>query len=207
MPVQVKICGLKNQDAVDCAVDAGADYLGFVFYPKSPRNLSVQQSAQLCRHVPRHVKTVAVTVDADNALLDEICQTMQPDYVQLHGKESPERMVELEDRYGKIRCEQSKMLLIKAIPVGAHMEWDSIDRFNTEHVQMLLFDAKAREGELPGGRGATIDWKLFERKAFEDLWRETPWILSGGLNVDNVGEALSQTGARIVDVSSGVESS
>ncbi|MEP2828773.1 phosphoribosylanthranilate isomerase [Parvibaculum sp.] len=194
MSVRVKICGLSTPETVEAAVKAGADYLGFAFIPKSSRNISTGQARILAQGVPSSVLKVALTVDADEQTLDEIVEALKPDILQLHGAETPERLMELKARYG--------LPLMKAIgiaepedPLKAAIYRDSAD--------LLLFDAKppkSMAGALPGGNGLVFDWSLIAGHR-----PETPWMLSGGLNAENVAEAIRITGAQAVDVSSGVE--
>ena len=188
MPVQVKICGLKTIEAVSAAVTAGAAFLGFVFYIKSPRNITAKNAAQLCAGVPAQVKKVAVTVDADMVLLDEIIRVMRPDYIQLHGKESPQRLRDIKKQYAKIK-------IIKALPVSKTEDLLAADAY-ANCADMLLFDSST------AGSGHPFDWNLLK-----DFYSPLPWFLSGGLTPENVASAIAQTHAAYVDVSSGVESS
>lgn len=186
---RVKICGLRDADAVRAAIDAGADFLGFVFYPKSPRNISPGDAAKLKALVPAQVKTVAVTVDADDALLDSIIDHLSPDYIQLHGGETPDRARAIRGKYG--------VGIIKAIAVQSAEDITGAKAYEG-CADMLLFDAKP--ATLPGGNGIAFDWALLADAKFS-----IPWILSGGLTPQNVHNAIAQTGASLVDVSSGVE--
>lgn len=195
MTVQVKICGLSTPETVDASVAAGADYLGFNFISRSPRFVSFEAAAALAARVPSSVLKVALSMDADDAVFDSMVKAIQPDILQLHGAEPPERLLALKARYG--------ITLMKAIgiaepddPLKADIYRDSAD--------LLLFDAKppkSMAGALPGGNGLIFDWSLIAGHR-----PETPWMLSGGLNADNVAEAIRITGAEAVDVSSGVES-
>ncbi|ABS61767.1 Phosphoribosylanthranilate isomerase [Parvibaculum lavamentivorans DS-1] len=194
MSVQVKICGLSTPETIEASVSAGADYLGFVFFSRSPRHLSYELAARLSGYVPASVPKVALTVDADDAMLDAVVEALRPDILQLHGDETPQRLVEIKARYG--------LTLMKAIcvaqpedPLTAAIYRDSAD--------LLLFDAKppkSMAGALPGGNGLVFDWSLIAGHR-----PETPWMLSGGLNAENVAEAVRITGAEAVDVSSGIE--
>ena len=195
MSMRVKICGLSEPDTLKAAIESGADYAGFVFFEKSPRNISPEQAAALSALVPSHVMKVALTVDADEALIDAIVAALKPDMLQLHGAETPERLKALKSRYG--------LPLMKAIaiaspedPARAGIYQDSAD--------LLLFDAKppkSMPGALPGGNGLAFDWSLIQGQR-----PPLPWMLSGGLTPQNVAEAIRMTGAEAVDVSSGVES-
>ena len=194
MTTAVKICGLKTADAVAAAIDAGADYLGFVFYPPSPRSLSIEEAARLANTYRGKAEIVALTVDADDALIDEINQTLAPDIFQLHGSESPDRVAEIKKHTGK--------RVMKALRVATPEDVAAASHY-TEAADLILFDAKPKKGEglgLPGGNGIPFDWQLLHGL---DLAR--PYMLSGGLTSENVAEAIRLTGAPIVDVSSGVE--
>lgn len=194
MSIRVKICGLSTPETVETAVAAGADYLGFTFIPRSPRFISHERAASLAALVPSSVAKVALTVDADDAALDAAVEALDPDILQLHGAETPGRLRELKARYG--------ITLMKAIgiaepddPLKAAIYRDSAD--------LLLFDAKppkSMAGALPGGNGLVFDWSLIAGHR-----PEMSWMLSGGLNAENVAEAIRITGAEAVDVSSGVE--
>ncbi|WP_300516855.1 phosphoribosylanthranilate isomerase [Aliiroseovarius sp.] len=191
--VSVKICGLTRPDHVAAAAGAGARYVGFVFFAKSPRHVTVEQAAALALDVPMGVAKVALTVDADDATLDEITAKVPFDMLQLHGRESPERVAEVKARYG--------LPVMKAVGVAEPADVAAIDTYAAVADQVLV-DAKAPKGAvLPGGNGLAFDWTLVARK----YW-PCPWMLAGGLTPDNVAEAIRRTGARQVDVSSGVES-
>ncbi|KAB7742701.1 phosphoribosylanthranilate isomerase [Parvibaculum sedimenti] len=192
--VRVKICGLSTPETVKAAVEAGADYLGFVFFAKSPRNIPTLYAAELAELVPPHVLKVALTVDADDATLDRIVAALKPDMLQLHGSESPERLVELKSRFG--------LTLMKAIAVSEPEDLTGSDIYR-DTADLLLFDAKppkSMQSALPGGNGLVFDWSLIAGHR-----PEMPWMLSGGLTAENVGEAIRISGAEAVDVSSGVE--
>jgi phosphoribosylanthranilate isomerase len=192
MSVKVKICGLKTEDAVASAVLSGADYLGFVFFANSPRNVTVEQAKNLMKIIPDDIKVVAVTVDAKNEDLDIIFANFKPDYIQCHGSESVERLIELKERYG--------FAIIKAIAVSS--QDDIVKGMEYENIaDMLLFDSKDPESILPGGNGLSFDWTLLKSLSFTKNW-----FLSGGLTIQNINDAISITGARQVDVSSSIES-
>lgn len=194
MPVKVKICGIKTSEALQAALDARADFIGFVFYPPSPRSLSPEAAAELAKLARGCAMTVALVVDADDALLDRIVTTVDPDMLQLHGSETPERVAEIARRWGKP--------VIKAIKVETAA--DAARAFDYSGLaQLILFDAKAPKdlaGALPGGNGLAFDWRLLD-----GVKDRVPFLLSGGLTPDNVADAIKATGAAIVDVSSGVE--
>ncbi|MBY6082356.1 phosphoribosylanthranilate isomerase [Ruegeria arenilitoris] len=192
--ISVKICGLTAPEHVRAAVEAGARYIGFNFFPKSPRYAPIAQAAALASDVPVGVAKVALAVNFTDAQLDEIVAGVPLDMLQLHGAESPERVAEVKSRYG--------LPVIKAIGVAEAEDLAAIDLYS-DVADQLLVDAKPpKNSELPGGNGLPFDWRLLAGRKY---WR-TPWMLSGGLNPDNVAEAIRMTGARQVDVASGVES-
>ena len=189
----IKICGLTTPETLDAALDAGADFVGAVVFPKSPRHIAPDRAARLFERARGRAKIVAVTVDADDALLDEIARTLKPDFIQLHGAETP------------VRAERARAVtgagMIKALPIRRGDDFAAADEWDY-HADHLMFDAKPPEGAvLPGGVGHRFDWTLLGDRVFRH-----PWVLAGGLDPDNVGEALRITGAPMVDVSSGVES-
>ena len=192
--VSAKICGVKTPADVAAAAQSGARYVGFVFFPKSPRCLTVEQAAALAAEVPLGVAKVALTVNATDAELDEITGAVPLDMLQLHGKESPERVAEVKARYG--------LPVMKAIGIADAEDLPQIDLYS-EVADQLLIDAKPpKNADLPGGNGLAFDWRLLAGRKY---WQK-PWMLAGGLTPDNVAEAIRMTGARQVDVSSGVES-
>lgn len=190
--IKVKICGLVEPRHVTAAVAAGAGYLGFVFFEKSPRNVSIAQARDLAVEVPIGVAKVALTVNADNAQLDAICDAVPLDMLQLHGSESVERVAEVRARYG--------LPVMKALGVAGVDDLAALDAYGLVADQLLI-DAKPPKGAaLPGGNGLAFDWRLIANRRWF-----SPWMLAGGLTPDNVAEALRLTGANQVDVSSGVE--
>jgi phosphoribosylanthranilate isomerase len=192
MSLIVKICGLSTPEALDVALDAGADMVGFVFFPPSPRHVAFAAARALGRRVRGRAQKVALSVDADDALLDAAVEALEPDLLQLHGKETPARLVALRARFG--------LPVMKAIPVETKSDLAAVATYKAS-ADRLLFDARApREATRPGGLGKAFDWRLLE-----NLDPGLPFMLSGGLDADNVGEALRITGAPGVDVSSGVE--
>ncbi|MGC1486600.1 MAG: phosphoribosylanthranilate isomerase [Albidovulum sp.] len=193
MDIRVKICGLKEPAHVAAAAAAGAQYLGFNFFPKSPRYVDLGAAAALALTVPEGVAKVALTVDADNAALDALTAAVALDMLQLHGHESPERVREVKARYG--------LPVMKVVGVAGPEDLAALDLYG-QVADQLLIDAKPPKGAvLPGGNGVSFDWTLITRK----YW-PCPWMLAGGLTAQNVGEAIRLTGARQVDVASGVES-
>jgi phosphoribosylanthranilate isomerase len=192
MSLIVKICGLSTPEALDVALDAGADMVGFVFFPPSPRNVSFATARALGARVKGRAKKVALTVDADDAAFDAVIEALQPDMLQLHGKEPPARVVALRKRYG--------LPVMKAIAVETRNGLAGIAAY-AKIADRLLFDARApREATRPGGLGKSFDWHLLE-----DIDPGVAFMLSGGLDAGNVGEASRITRAPGVDVSSGVE--
>lgn len=189
----VKICGLRDNANIRAAAQAGARYVGFVFFPKSPRHIEIQDAASLAASVPMGVCKVALTVNADDAMLDALTQAVPLDMLQLHGSESPERVAQVKARYG--------LPVMKAVGVADRTDLAQLDLY-AGVADQLLVDAKPPKGaDLPGGNGLAFDWQLLAGR----VWR-SPWMLAGGLTPDNVAEAIKRTGARQVDVSSGVES-
>tara|TARA_R110002020_G_scaffold47752_21_gene136191 strand:- start:482 stop:1162 length:681 start_codon:yes stop_codon:yes gene_type:complete len=194
MTATIKICGLSTPDAVDRAADLNADMVGFIFFPKSPRHVAVDTAAILgVRARERGLETVAVSVDMDDAGLEEIVSHVKPDWLQLHGEESPERVRELKNRFG--------LPVMKAFAIREATDLERIAPY-MGIADRFLFDAKPPKGsDLPGGNGVSFDWRLLAR-----LDEGLDYMLSGGLTKDNVGEALTISGAPGIDVSSGVES-
>lgn len=190
---QVKICGLSQPEHVDAAIRAGAGFLGFVFFPKSPRNVSAETAAALAAEVPPGIARVGLFVNPDDALLDRVLSLVPLDILQLHGAETPERVSQIRARTG--------LPVMKAVGVSTPADLDALWDYGLV-ADMLLVDAKPPpDAVLPGGNGLAFDWRLLVGRK----WLK-PWVLAGGLNPDNVAEAVHLTGARIVDVSSGVES-
>ena len=192
MSLIVKICGLKSPEALDVALDAGADMVGFVFFPPSPRHLSYDAARPLGQRVRSRARKVALTVDADDATFDALVEALRPDLLQLHGKETPARVDALKRRFG--------LPVMKAIPVETVADLAAMTSY-AGIADRLLFDARApREATRPGGLGRPFDWHLLE-----NLDPGLPFMVSGGLDAGNVAEALRITRAPGVDVSSGVE--
>jgi phosphoribosylanthranilate isomerase len=191
--VRVKYCGLTTQEAVQEACALGAGWVGCVFYPPSPRHITPEDAGRITQQVPATIGKVAVTVDADDALLDTIVAAYHPEFVQCHGNETPARIAAIRARCG--------VRVIKALPVRGHEDIAAAEAFH-EEVAYLLWDAKPDAGDiLPGGNGRTFPWELLARYR-----GQTPWFLAGGLTPANIRDALQHTGAVCVDVSSGIES-
>ncbi len=192
MSIIVKICGLRTADALNAALEGGADMVGVVFFAASPRHVDLATAQRLSQLVRGHVRKVALTVDADDAELAGIIDALRPDLLQLHGHESPARLRAIKARFG--------LPVMKAIAVESRQDLEAIEPYAAV-ADRLLFDARApRDATRPGGLGRPFDWRLLERVDVE-----LPFMLSGGLDASNVAEALRITRAPGVDVSSGVE--
>ena len=191
----VKICGLSTPETLQAAIEAGVDYVGFVFFERSPRYVSVETAAHLRALMPPAIIPVALLVDAQDAFIDTMIEKVQPGLLQLHGHETPERVAAIKTRTG---LPVMKVLSIAtADDVAATALYENV-------ADLLMFDAKppkSMPNALPGGNALSFDWSLIA-----DISLSVPWMLSGGLNPDNVAEAIIRTGAPMVDVSSGVES-
>jgi phosphoribosylanthranilate isomerase len=191
MSLIVKICGLSTRETLDVALDAGADMVGFVFFPPSPRHLNLETARDLGRHAKRAAK-VALTVDADDATLANIVETLQPDMLQLHGSETVARLRDIKQKFG--------LPVMKALAVETPADLASLPGYAAV-ADRILFDARApKEATRPGGLGAVFDWHVLEK-----LDLTLPFMVSGGLHAGNVAEAVRVTRAGGVDVSSGVE--
>ncbi|WP_282129671.1 phosphoribosylanthranilate isomerase [Roseobacter litoralis] len=192
--VSVKICGLSSAADVAAAAKSGVAYVGFVFFAKSPRNVSFEQARALAVDTPTGVAKVALTVNADDAFLDALTAQVPLDMLQLHGGETPERVSQVKTRYG--------LPVMKALGVSDASDLPAIDQYSAVADQLLI-DAKPPKGaDLPGGNGLAFDWQLLADRKY---WTR-PWMLAGGLTAENVADAVRLTRARQVDVSSGVES-
>ncbi len=193
MPLDIKICGLSTPETVAAALDGGASHIGFIFFPKSPRNVTPELAGKLRQAADGRAKAVAVTVDASDEFLREIVETMRPDMLQLHGKETPERVAKVKIMFG--------LPVIKALSISTADDLAAIASYRGVADKMLL-DAKAPKGsELPGGNGVTFDWTLLQR-----LEPGLDYMLSGGLNAGNVADAIRIARPPGLDISSGVES-
>ena len=194
MTVEVKICGLDRPETVDGAVDAGAEMLGFVFYPPSPRNLTASAASRLTNRVPAGVKRVGLFVDPTDEMITTVLNQNVLDLIQLHGNEPPERVTEIKGI--------TSLKVIKALKITDIRDLKYVSVYQGV-AEWLMFDAlapKDMKGALPGGNALSFDWNILARANIP-----TPWILAGGLNLENVKEAMSTSGAKVVDVSSGVE--
>lgn len=191
MALIVKICGVNAAEPADAAVRAGADFVGLVFHPKSPRHLGFEAARALADRLRGRVRLVALVADADDAWLAAAVEAVRPDFLQLHGRETVERAAAIKGRFG--------VGLIKAFPIAGAEDFAPVATF-ADTADMFLFDAKAPEGLRPGGHGVAFDWPLLQGRRFA-----RPWLLAGGLSPENVGRAVISSGAPGVDVSSGVE--
>jgi phosphoribosylanthranilate isomerase len=192
MTLLVKICGLSTSDTLDAALDGGADLVGFVFFPASPRHIGFDTARALGTQVRDRAGKVALSVDADDATLAAIVEALHPDLLQLHGSETRERVAQLKQRFG--------LPVMKAIAIAEPCDFAVVTGYAAV-ADRLLFDARPpRDATRPGGLGRPFDWRLLER-----IETRTPFMLSGGLDAGNVAEALAITRAAGVDVSSGVE--
>ena len=191
--IRVKICGITDSADIPAAILAGARYVGFVFFPPSPRNLSLTEAAVMARSVPEGICKVALTVDADDALLDRLLDAVPLDMLQLHGRESPQRVAAVQERFG--------LPVMKAVGVAGESDLPALDDYARVADQILVDAKPPKDADLPGGNGLAFDWRLIAGRRWP-----VPWMLAGGLTPDNVAEAVRVTGARQVDVSSGVES-
>ena len=191
--IRVKICGLRTQADVAAVAKAGAAYAGFVFFPKSPRHLTIPDAKALALAVPVGLAKVALIVNADDAAIEAILADVPIDILQLHGAETPERVAQVRDRF--------RLPVMKAVGLSGEADLAAIMDYSLVADQLLV-DAKPGSGtDLPGGNGLAFDWRLLVGRK----WLR-PWMLAGGLGPHNVAEAIRLTGARQVDVSSGVES-
>jgi phosphoribosylanthranilate isomerase len=194
MALSIKICGLRTEEALDTAVESGADMVGFVFFGPSPRNLSLLDARLLGERVKGRAQKVALTVNAGSKELQDIIDALKPDLLQLHGTETPEQVALVRSKFG--------LPVMKALPIATRADLSPM-RLYAKVADRLIFDARApKEATRPGGLGTPFDWTLLK-----GIDAGVPYMLSGGLTVDNVAEAIRITGAPGVDVSSGVESS
>lgn len=193
MTVAAKICGLSEPESLRAAVAGGARYVGFVFYPRSPRAIAPPMAAEMARLLPTGVRSVGLFVDPDDEFLEHVTGQVPLDLIQLHGAETPRRIAEIKARYA--------LPVMKAVKIGGPEDLTAALEA-AEVADRLLFDAKppAKVSALPGGNGIAFDWTILAGRSWP-----RPWMLSGGLTVDNVAEAVRVTGATEVDVSSGVE--
>ena len=191
--IKVKICGLTDPADIPAAILAGASYVGFVFFPKSPRHLVLEDAAFMAAAVPVGIMKVALTVDADDAMLDALTEQVPLDMLQLHGSETPERVADVKARYG--------LPVMKAVGIADADDLPQLDAFGRVADQLLVDAKPPRGADRPGGNALAFDWSLIAGRSWP-----VPWMLAGGLTPDNAAQAVRLTGARQLDVSSGVES-
>lgn len=191
--IKVKICGLTRPEHVHWVAEAGAAYAGFVFFPKSPRNLSLAAAREIAIQAPPGLAKVGLVVDADDAALDALMAQVPLDMLQLHGHETPARVADVRARYG--------LPVMKAVGIAGAGDLALLDDYAAVADQLLVDAKPPRDAVLPGGNGLSFDWRLLAGRKY---WTR-PWMLAGGLTPDNVAEAVRLTGARQLDVSSGVE--
>ncbi|SEW37668.1 phosphoribosylanthranilate isomerase [Cognatiyoonia koreensis] len=192
--VRVKICGLRTIEDVNAAARAGANYIGLNFFPKSPRFVSFADARDLAIETPVGIAKVALVVNADDATLDSLTAQVPVDILQLHGSETPDRVAEIRTRYG--------LPVMKVLGISTAADLDAIDTYSTVADQIMVDAKPPKDAVLPGGNGVAFDWTLLANRKY---WT-TPWMLAGGLTPDNVADAIRLTGAKQVDVASGVES-
>lgn len=187
----IKICGIRDEETALFAVEAGADFIGFVHYPNSPRHVSIQRAAFLSSVLPRQAQSVLLLVDPDDVLLDDVKNANSFDLIQLHGHETPERTSQIRSYLNRP--------IIKAIRVGSFDDLTQVKIYEAI-ADWVLFDSKPQKPSLPGGTGETFDWSILE-----GIKSNIPWMLSGGLNQENVSNAVSSLKPYGIDVSSGIE--
>ncbi len=190
--LEIKICGLSTNESIDAVIADGASHMGLIFFEKSPRHVSLEQAQSLSEHAGERISKVAVTVNAQDDYLDNIVSVTKPDMLQLHGHESADRIQELKLRFG--------LPVMKAFAISEVSDFEKVKPY-IGIADRFLFDAKPPEGsDLPGGNGVAFDWEIMDA-----LPKDVPYMLSGGLDASNICEALKRSGAKAVDVSSGVE--
>lgn len=193
MTVAVKICGITSTEAIETAVSAGAAYGGLVFHPHSPRNLNLEQARSLAGQMRGRIKIVTLIVDRDDSGIEALVDGVHPDFLQLHGGESARRTAYIRGKF--------RVPVIKVLPVAELSDLAAAAEYE-DAADMLMFDARPPQGaQRPGGHGAAFDWKILNGRNFN-----RPWFLAGGLSPENVARAIALSGAKLVDVSSGVES-
>lgn len=192
MDIRTKICGIKTPDIASFAVDSGAEFIGLIFFEKSPRNISFEQAKLVASSVKNKASIITVLVNPDDEFIADLLSHFTPDYIQLHGSETPERVKEIKDKFG--------IKLIKAISVNDKGDIEKAKKYEAL-VEFTLFDAKPpKNSDLPGGNAVSFDWDILK-----NINLKTPWFLSGGLHSGNIEEAITTSKAKFIDVSSGVE--
>ncbi len=192
--MNIKICGIKKLENAQAVIDAGADHIGFIFFERSPRNITPEDAGKIADEIRGKIKIAAVVVNASDECLAEIIKYLKPDYIQLHGAETADRARAIKNKF--------KTKIIKAISVEKKEDLKKAEEYK-DIADYIMFDAKPpKNSQLPGGNAVSFDWNIL--KGFSPDYK---WILSGGLNAENIRQALEITGAEFVDVSSGVEKS
>ena len=191
-PVRVKICGITSQQLMRDVGNAGAQYAGLVFFEKSPRNLSLDKARSIALEAPTGLAKVALVVNPSDRFLDSLTTTVPLDMIQLHGSETPQRVSEIKQKTG--------LPVMKAIGVAEQDDLKKLDVYATVADQLMVDAKPAKDAILPGGNGSAFDWSLLQGRRWTG-----PWMLAGGLNPENVAQAIAITGAQQIDVSSGVE--
>ena len=191
-PVRVKICGVTSQQLMRDVGNAGAQYAGLVFFEKSPRNLSLDKARSIALEAPTGLAKVALLVNPSDRFLDSLTTTVPLDMIQLHGSETPQRVSEIKQKTG--------LPVMKAIGVAEKNDLKKLDVYATVADQLMVDAKPAKDAILPGGNGYAFDWSLLQGRRWTG-----PWMLAGGLNPENVAQAIAITGAQQIDVSSGVE--
>jgi len=186
--MKIKLCGFSEEESLKTAINCGCDFIGFVFYDKSERNISIRKAKEISKIIPTTIAKVAVVVSPNQGFLSEIVDEFKPDYVQFHGQESVEYLEKFKQNFPEIK-------IIKALAIKEKQDLDDVKNFE-EIADLFLFD------NISGGSGKVFDWNLLK-----NLNTNKEWFLSGGINVSNVKEAVKKTGAKMIDVSSGIESS
>ncbi len=190
--MKVKICGLRSRAEMQAAADAGADYVGLVFFPRSPRHVSLADAQWIAGGIPKGLTRVALVVDANDEMLAALLNAVPIDILQLHGQETPERVASVRATFGKP--------VMKAVGLATEADLPVLKRYAAVSDRLLIDARPPADADLPGGNGVAFDWRLLQGKRLQ-----VPWMLAGGLTPENVAEAVRLTGARQVDVSSGVE--
>ncbi|MCB8837272.1 phosphoribosylanthranilate isomerase [Aurantimonas sp. VKM B-3413] len=193
MTLDIKICGLKTPKAIDAVVSRGATHVGFIHFAKSPRHLDIGPMAGLRDLIGTRAEAVVVTVDPDDALIAQLCDEVRPDWLQLHGRETPERVAEIKERTG--------LKVMKALPVSEAADLSAVEAYRPAADRILLDSKRPKGSALPGGNGVSFDWTLLAR-----LDPKLSYMLSGGIDADNVAEAVRIARPGGIDISSGVES-
>ena len=188
---KTKICGITTKETLLSCIKGGAEYIGFVFYKKSARNISIEKANELVKEIKGKLKIVALIVDATNDEISRIISAINPDFLQCHGNENIDRLQEIKDKFS--------IPIIKAVNIGSYQDLNNYKKYQNV-ADMFLFDSKSKDSDFLGGQGVSFDWKIMN-----EFKCSKPWMLAGGLNINNVKQAIEETNAKIIDLSSGVE--